>query len=87
MIVYLTTWVQTHTKLLALVGSLSSGAAAGGLVIGNYVFGVDERLDLVEQSDMVKQSQLDRIELDVSEIRCMVIEHHQGGDPLDCLNY
>ena len=84
MITSITVWLSGHAKALAVLVPIVTAGIVGTV---NYVTGVDERLDTVEQSDMMTQGQLDRIEVDVSEIRCMVIEHHQGGDPLDCLNY
>ena len=80
MILHLTAWAQTHAKILAIVASMTGA-------VGGYVLSVDSRIDEIETGDFVRQDQLDRIETDVQQIRCMTIEAYQGGDPLDCLNY
>jgi hypothetical protein len=85
MLVYLSAWVNTHAKLLTVVGA-AMGTVAGGVVgIHEYVTGVDDRITLIEQGDIVRQTQLDLIARDVAIVRCMVVQEAQQEDPLGCL--
>lgn len=76
-------WASTHAKIFAVGLPLITGGIIGTI---GYVNGVDDRLTAIEQDDTFHHEQLNTIERDVKEVRCMTILVHQGGDPLDCLN-
>jgi len=79
-------WVNAHAKLLGLSGALL--ASVGGLGIAGHEYVVSVRGDItaVEYEVDGVSNKLDRIQEDVSEVRCMTITHYQEGDPLDCLD-
>jgi hypothetical protein len=67
--------IVSHWKVISIVGSLVLGAA--GATYG-YIESVDERIDAVE----VEQSLV--IE-EVTTNRCIILNIHEGEEPLACL--
>lgn len=84
MIVNTLAWVAANWKPAMVAGSLALSGVGGFYW---HVEDVDTRFDEIEQGDLIRQGQLDKIEEDVSDLKCMAIEDVQNGDPLECLKY
>ena len=79
-------WVNAHAKLLGFSGALLASAGGLGIAAHEYVVSVRGDITAVEYEVDGVSNKLDRIQEDVSEVRCMTITHYQEGDPLDCLD-
>jgi hypothetical protein len=82
MIVAIGGWVATNWKLLTLVGAVGG---AGVTASFNHVVAAEERFDDLEIQAVRDSAQMQNIEDDVGEIKCMVVQNAQNEDPLDCL--
>jgi len=82
MIVAMGSWLTANWKVLSVsVTVLLSGAGA----TVNHVAGADARFDALEIQAVRDSAQMQGIEQDVGEIKCMVVQNAQNEDPLDCL--
>ena len=74
-----TSWVSANWKWLSVSAGL---ILAGGKTTYSYVDDVNTRIEALE---MEIPAQLDRIEQTGLDTRCMIINHHLGLDPLECV--
>lgn len=82
MIVTFGNFVATNWKVISVsVTILLSGAGA----VYNHVTEADTRFDALEIQAVRDSAQLEVIEQDVSDVKCMVVQNAQGEDPLECI--
>jgi hypothetical protein len=86
MMVVVATWVNAHAKLLGLSGAILASVGGMGMAAHEYAVAVRTDITAVEYEVEGVSTKLDRIQEDVTEVKCMTITHYQEGDPLDCLN-
>lgn len=75
-------WVATNWKLLSVVGA---AAVSIGTAAVNHVVTADDRMDRIERQAIRDSAQLEVIEKDVGDVKCMVVQQAQEEDPLECL--
>jgi hypothetical protein len=89
MFVLISAWVEAHTKIIGVIGSIAAGTMAGGVAIHGYIVGVDHEIEAVRDSVTAVETSitpaLDAIQDDLYETKCMLLTHHLGGDPLECI--
>ena len=85
MLVSISLWINAHAKVITLAGAFTGGVAGLGLAVHDYIDGVDDRIVAVEVEQSGVDAKLEAIQYDVSEIKCMTLMIHQGGDPVDCI--
>ena len=67
--------IVSNWKVISVGGAMLLSAAGATYT---YIEGVDERLDVVEIENA--QAVEDR-----AEIKCMIVQHDVGGEPLECV--
>lgn len=89
MVLFLTTWLQSHAKLVGMTTAAVAAVGSAGVGLHNYNVSLVRRIDSIETRDVATDSaivtKIDDIGVMLSETRCMVITHHSGEDPLECL--
>lgn len=69
-------------KLLVAGGSL---LLSGAGIAYSHTSEANERFQTIEYEVRANDEQLDRIEDDVDQIRCMIVQSANGDNPLDCI--
>lgn len=68
--------IAANWKTLSVVTSMVLGAAAATY---GYIDSVDERLDDMERD-------IPEVVEEVQTNRCVILSHHNGTDPMECLD-
>ncbi len=75
-------WVAANWKLVTGIAAVSGTIGTAAV---NHVVAADERMDRIEIQAVRDSAQLEVIERDVSDVKCMVVQQAQEEDPLECL--